>query len=473
MSNTLSKLKEVIINEHNEDDASGQSQSNTPRKLKFCLVGTHIQQYTGYSKVTYEMVKKISTLDNIEMYHFGFQRAPAKPDYRPYPENVNAFDAASAENPKEKGFGFNVFRKYIEDIQPDIILIYNDIGVITQFIMQLNGMKKTFKLWIYYDQVYEYTHPRMINIINKFCDKVFFFTEGWKKYGQSQGIVKDSAVILHGLNSSMFYQMPKEEISLYRKKLGIDEKAFVIFNLNRNTSRKRYDILAIAFAEFVYRHQDDDNLFLLVSTNPDGKQSGWSFIDIYHEELRRRGILNKKNIDKLKIVGNHMRHTDNDINILYNITDVGINTADGEGYGLCNFEHAATGRPQIVGNFGGFTEFFHKTNTYMIDSKYEYYMPSGRDGLGGRSKVLDPIDVADGMDFYYLHPDMRERHGQSVKERVLTYTWERALTELVSSLHSEYNMKFSENIIVIKSNSNGETQNGFPTNIDDEENAVI
>lgn len=29
---------------------------------------------------------------------------------------------------------------------------------------------------------------------------------------------------------------------------------------------------------------------------------------------------------------------DFDINVLYNVADVGINSADGEGFGLCNFE---------------------------------------------------------------------------------------------------------------------------------------
>jgi len=437
-------------------------------KLKFCLVGTHIQQYTGYSKVTYEIVKELSQNNSIDLYHFGFQKAQTPKDYRSYPVGVNHVNAAEKEHLKnrqiidniqkkinetedkgeksklenekmkvvqsQKGFGFNVFREYIETIKPDIIFIYNDIGVITQFVIQLNGMQKTFKLWIYYDQVYEYTHPRMLSIINQTCDKIFYFTKDWEKYGKSQGIVVDSGVILHGLNSKMFYQLEVDEISRYRKTLGFKDNDFIIFNLNRNTGRKRYDILAIAFAEFVSRHQSDDNIYLLVSTNPDGSQGGWKFIEIYHEELRRRNCLTEKNVSKLKVVKNHMRHTDTDINVLYNISDVGINTADGEGYGLCNFEHAATGRPQIVGNYGGFTEFFHKTNTYMVDHKLEYYMPSGRDGLGGRSKVLDPMDVADGLDFYYLHPEIRKLHGKAVKEMVLTYNWKKALKGLTDSI---------------------------------------
>jgi glycosyltransferase involved in cell wall biosynthesis len=40
--------------------------------------------------------------------------------------------------------------------------------------------------------------------------------------------------------------------------------------------------------------------------------------------------------------------SDDDLNLLYNACDVGINTAMGEGWGLVSFEHAATGAPQVV-----------------------------------------------------------------------------------------------------------------------------
>jgi len=38
------------------------------------------------------------------------------------------------------------------------------------------------------------------------------------------------------------------------------------------------------------------------------------------------------------------------LNKVYNAVDVGINTADGEGWGLVSFEHGACGVPQIVPN---------------------------------------------------------------------------------------------------------------------------
>jgi glycosyltransferase involved in cell wall biosynthesis len=40
--------------------------------------------------------------------------------------------------------------------------------------------------------------------------------------------------------------------------------------------------------------------------------------------------------------------SDDDLNLAYNAADVGLNTANGEGWGLISFEHAATGAAQVV-----------------------------------------------------------------------------------------------------------------------------
>ena len=48
--------------------------------------------------------------------------------------------------------------------------------------------------------------------------------------------------------------------------------------------------------------------------------------------------------------------TEQQINLLYNACDVGINTSMGEGWGLISFEHGATGAAQIVPAHTSFIE---------------------------------------------------------------------------------------------------------------------
>ena len=78
------------------------------KKLKFLLVSTHCQQYTGYSKVSWGILKELAKNPWLSITHFGFQKFPQQQfqsGYRSYPSNVRVIDAASLERPFEQGFG--------------------------------------------------------------------------------------------------------------------------------------------------------------------------------------------------------------------------------------------------------------------------------------------------------------------------------------------------------------------------------
>ena len=48
------------------------------------------------------------------------------------------------------------------------------------------------------------------------------------------------------------------------------------------------------------------------------------------------------------------------LNKIYNSCDVGINTADGEGWGLVSFEHASCRKPQVVPNHTACKDIWEK-----------------------------------------------------------------------------------------------------------------
>ena len=87
----------------------GPSVPSGKGKLKFLLVSTHCHQYTGYSKVSYGLIRQLAKVPWLSVTHFGFQKFPNQQfpgDYRPYPAGVDVIDAAAAETPFEQGFGF-------------------------------------------------------------------------------------------------------------------------------------------------------------------------------------------------------------------------------------------------------------------------------------------------------------------------------------------------------------------------------
>jgi hypothetical protein len=73
-----------------------------------------------------------------------------------------------------------------------------------------------------------------------------------------------------------------------------------------------------------------------------------------------------------------------------------LNTCDGEGFGLCNFEHAVFGKPQVIPNVGGFKSF-NGSESIKIEPEYTQMLDNSRDSMGGMAEIVTADDVADGL----------------------------------------------------------------------------
>jgi glycosyltransferase involved in cell wall biosynthesis len=405
------------------------------KKLRFMLVGTHIQQFTGYSKVTYNMMLELAKQPWLELVHFGFQRHPAVPDtFRTYPAGVDVIDAAAMEKPPQQGFGFQQLPDVIRRKEPDVVLIYNDMSIVARFLEEIrkSGIPRTFKIWVYIDQVYNTQMQMFLDILNRDADRVFAFTNYWKKCIKDQGITRPLDIILHGFDSKRFFPIPRE---LVRKNMGLPQDAFLIMSLNRNQPRKRYDILVMAFVELVVKYPTKPIFMLCICDK--GEKGGWWIFELFQRELKLRGVNVEQFGNRLMLSSSDMTFKDEDINMFYNAADVGISTADGEGFGLCNFEQMGVGVPQVVPDIGGFKEFCKPENTVLVKPKYKYYLPSAFSPVGGEAWACDPHDVCLGLEEYVLNTDKKDAHGKAAREHIMTYTWDRAMAPLVKCLKRE------------------------------------
>jgi hypothetical protein len=126
------------------------------------------------------------------------------------------------------------------------------------------------------------------------------------------------------------------------------------------------------------------------------------------------------------------------VNILYNVADIGLNTCDGEGFGLCNFEQAAIGIPQLVPAIGGFRDFFDKDTAIMIQPKWSYYVESTRDAVGGEGQICDIEDIVSALEMYYGDSDFRKKIGANAREKICkNYTWV-GMAEKLRAVFKEY-----------------------------------
>lgn len=389
---------------------------------KVILCGTHPAQYNGYSKVVYELAKYIASCKDVQLHVFGFQNFYDNDEHkieRNLPDNVEVFDVYKNEEPKHKGFGEKLINDYIIKIDPHIVIIYNDLVVINSLIENIKKIPdRKFKLIPYIDIVYKNEKNALIKNINTICDGGIMFTKYWKDVIEYQGFNKKAYILEHGFNKQQFYPVPKK---LCRKFFNIKETDFIIVNLNRNQPRKRWDICLMSFVKFISKRMNDP-IRLMIATS---MQGGWDLSDMILSECRKYNITIEDFKKHLIVLQNPQQITDFDINIMYNVGDIGINTCDGEGFGLCNFEQAGVGVPQIVPNIGGFKDFFTKgQNSILIDPKWTYYCDHSRDFVAGEAEVCDIDDYVRAMEFYYTHPEVIQAHGKAARESILTnYQW--------------------------------------------------
>lgn len=423
--------------------AAAAATGTDSKKLKFMLVSTHCQQFTGYSKVSTCLIKQLARLPWLSLTHFGFQHHPqSPPNYRPYPPNVDVIDAASLEKPQQQGFGFNVLPDAIRRKEPHVVLIYNDMSVVAKFLEEIrkSGIPRNFKIWVYCDQVYTTQLQGYLDILNRDADCVFAFTSFWKKCLKDQGITRPLDILLHGFDNTTFFPLPREMV---RKQLGIPNDAFLLLNLNRNQPRKRYDLLIMAFVELIVKYPNKPVFLMCICDK--GEKGGWWLFEIYQRELKLRGVPVEMYGNRLMISSQDMVFKDEDINMFYNLADVGISTAEGEGFGLCQFEQMGVGVPQVVPDIGGYKEFCRSDNSVLVKPKFRYYLPSVYSPVGGEAFACDPHDICLGIEEYLLDSEKRAAHAKKARETVLGYTWEKACERLVRRLEEEKKEVFEEN----------------------------
>jgi len=354
--------------------------------MRFVLVSTHVDQTTGYSKVAYNLLRQLATLSpKIKTYHFGFQRHPARANLRKVPDGVIAYDAAANEDPKEDGFGFNKIHEYLEMVGPDVVMIYNDPLVVHKFVesMKHEKGKSPYKLWVYLDQVYNGIAPQLIDKINEHADRVYAFTQQWKDTYLKYGHHPDVRVLEHAVDPTMFSVLPKDARYSIRSKMNIPQEAIVFFNANRNSQRKRLDLTVMGFVRLLALDRKAP-YHLLIATNLNPQTGAYYDVQrIFLEELGIHGLAPEDFGQRLMLIDTSAPNvvSDETINQLYNITDVGINTSDGEGFGLCQLEHLYTGAPQVVTDVGSYRSFLDDGVADLVPSNSRVYhagaMPLG------------------------------------------------------------------------------------------------
>lgn len=439
----------IFTNGDKENDVVIKEDVPTPKKIRVMFCGTYpIGQTNGYSRIVYNVAKTLGLKEDILLTIYGFQNYASKDsnitERKDIPKSVILHDAYATEDPSRSGFGELEIADYLKKNPQDIVIIFNDMIVTTMLVKNIveklsKEERKSFKLISYIDQVYPYQKPEYINILNTHIDSVITFTSYWKDTLLKLGLRNDMPIDVfpHGFDPTHYFPIPSKIARLYH---AIPQENFIVLNLNRNQPRKRWDYTMMAFAIVVERHYKLSReqpamkpIKLCIATKTNGH---WNLLEIFKNELEKRNIPSDIGMKYIFSVETPQTLTDKDINILYNVCDIGLNTCDGEGFGLCQFEHLAVGKPQIVGNIGGFKEYIHDKNSTILNPTISYYTGSNEGGGGGYAEVCEPNEYADAIWNYYMSPEKCTQHGANGREEILQkYTWDTVIDMLYKIIY--------------------------------------
>lgn len=362
---------------------------------------------TGFGRVTHSVLEHLYKQHEVHVLGINYSGDPHTYPYKIYPAaNVHCGDR----------FGLPRVPELIEKISPDVVICLNDIWVVNQFWERAQFLKEKhkFKFLAYFPIDSERYFPDMLSNIPHW-DMAITFTVPCAHRILSHGIKPSKIGVLpHGVDNTRFYPIDKKEA---RRQLRLPEDKFIVLNANRNQPRKRIDLTIQAFAKFAVDNPDS-MLYLHMGT----KDLGWDVMALFQQEMKRRGLEDSK---RLILTSQNINYTDAPpdelLNVIYNACDVGLNTADGEGWGLVSFEHASCKKPQVVPNHTACADIWKdagalaEISTWIVDKD-----------LGVERGLVDTDHVVQILDELQNNPDIYEDMAQScydVTQRP-EYRWE-------------------------------------------------
>ena len=354
------------------------------KKIKGLWIGDAVVS-TGFARVNHSVIESLPKY-KYDIHHLGINYFGD-----PHPFKHKIYPAAIGT--QGDLYGLNRVVDLIRHVSPDFIFILNDPWMIDVYLEKIKEAKLGGIPIVAYFPVDAEEHSaayyRHFDIVDAVCIYTKFGMRVLLQAGAPYVTPDKMHVIPHGIDTRLFFPIDKEQArsSVYpQNRLEEFMNSFIILNANRNQPRKRIDITMWAFREF-QKNKADVKLYLHMGITD-------MVINII-EKSAQYGFDNKLVVSAMTpyIPG----VPDTRMNEIYNATDVGINTSLGEGWGLTNWEHAATGKPQILPNNSVHNEVWGD-NVILVDT----IMPQMIDRVNTVGQVVSIDGMVRAFEWAYI-----------------------------------------------------------------------
>lgn len=232
--------------------------------------------------------------------------------------------------------------------------------------------------------------------------------------------------IYHGLYEAEWKPVSRQQKRVWRQNLVGDDryKTTTIITVNgRNQWRKDFPVAIDAFAQY---RKHNPNSFLYLNT---------SAMDI-GGDLRMYTTIHglKENVDfKFREAGERYGDPLQQIITMYQGSDMILNTARGEGFGLCYLEAQWLGVPVLAGDVSVESELLPQE--YLVKPQDKSYVPSGQDASCMPRYTIDPEEMSKAIITYFDRPEEERKRIQQERQ-----VWARELT--MEKIGEEFNKYF-------------------------------
>lgn len=346
-----------------------------------------------------------------------------------YPTNPKGGDVFAAFQAK----------RLIDEIRPALILVMHDIWMFDYYLRLFHSYRDRLKIVACIPLDGRITNEEEAATLAR-ADRIVAYThfaraefEGAfrrlrEKHGDRDFPAVD--VIPHGVNRGRFYPYPELEQASFASRGRMQAKrrvfgnrpdadeSFVVLNASRPDRRKRVDLTVRGFAMFAADKPANVRLCLHHAVMGDAAERELGPV------IRESGLGERASVNPLgsRIVG------DDELNLLYNACDVGINTAMGEGWGLVSFEHGAAGAAQIVPDHTACAELW-RGRAELIQPARSYIPEFSPLEMG----EVSPEGVAQALEALYRDPARRQELSRAATVQNPAHSWE-AITQQFDDL---------------------------------------
>lgn len=389
------------------------------RKIKVLVIGDGVTP-TGFSRVIHSIFGRLNPEEyDIHQLAVNYHGDPHGYSYKIYPAGAGG-----------DVYGINRLNMFV-NMGFDLIFILNDAWILDLYLGKLKSLYGVNipKIVTYFPVDAGFLNPEWFKHFDAVTQAVVYTQFGYNEVKESIPDLEPK-IIPHGVDTETFYKLDqtKEEIKklAYPNKPEFYEDSFIVLNANRNQPRKKIDIAVAGFALFAKGKPENVKYYHHAGI----VDMGW--------DIRRLSKLH--GIDKRLILTNLesgvQRVSEERLNLIYNATDVGLNTSVGEGFGLTQIEHSATGSPQVVPANSASRELFEDCGI-LIPAKLEYALEK----VTTIGKLVTPEDVAEKLELLYSNKDLYKERSELCYKKftndkynwdIVAKTWDKLFKETVN-----------------------------------------